>query len=68
MEMKKLRLNTKLIEVFYWTAKDDREGSCCPCGHARLWVSEKYEADKVFDLKRFKRKNGESRIYDISIL
>jgi hypothetical protein len=66
-KMKRHRFNTKLIYVDYWTAKDDREGSSCPCGHAKLWVSENYDSDRVFNLKRFKRRNGESRIYDISV-
>ena len=64
--MRKLRFNTKKIEVAYWTAKDDRVGSCCPCGRATLWVSENYDMNRVYELKRFKRRNGESRIYDVS--
>lgn len=64
--MTKHRYSKRRIEVAYWTAKDDREGSCSPCGRAILYVSENYDLDKIFDLKRFKRRNGDSRIYDIS--
>jgi hypothetical protein len=64
--MTKRRYSKRRIEVAYWTAKDDIEGSCSPSGHAVLYVSENYDVNRIYDLKRLKRRNEESRVYDIS--
>lgn len=62
----KFKTGLKIVEVLYWTKRDDNNGSCCPSGRATLYVSENYDTDRIYSLKRFKRRNGESTIYDIS--
>lgn len=66
--MRKLIKGSRRIQVAYWTAKDDREGACSPSGLTTLYVSEDYDADRINNLKRFKRRDGSSKIYDISEL
>lgn len=64
--MRRQSFKTRRITVAYWTAADDNNGSCSPSGRAIMRVSDDYDTRRIENLKRFKRKNGESKIYDIS--
>jgi hypothetical protein len=67
-KLKKLYFLGKVeVEVSYWTAYDDRVGNCCPSGRARIYVSENFDTERLHNWKRFRRSNGTSKIYDISM-
>jgi len=62
-------METYYLTVVYWTDKDDREGSCGPCGNIDVTVkaNSHSQAEAILESqKRFKRSDGSSRIYDIS--
>ena len=47
--------------VYYWTNKDDREGACSPSG-----IGVEYTGvSEIRTKKKYKRKDGTSRIYDM---
>lgn len=66
---KRKRIPTLMVEVHYWTKRDDDTLHCMPSGRRRVYfygVSDKYEAcRRVESRKQFRRADGTSRIYYI---
>ena len=66
-QRKRNNLPTIMVEVHYWTKRDDDTLHCMPSGRRRVYfygVSDKYEAYRMIEArKQFKREDGSSRIY-----